>query len=268
MRLFTLTLFLTASVFAQYPGLHLPPSGKNQKAAVTQFVGPVEVSIEYSSPAVHGPDGKDRRGQIWGKLVPYGLTKFQFGNNKPAPWRAGANENTVFAVSNDVKVEGQPLAAGRYGLFMIAGPEEWTVIFSKNSEAWGSFFYEESEDALRVKVKPHKHEYREWLTYEFTERKPDRTVAELQWEDLAVPVTITVDNPNQIYLTRLKHDLTTVPGFNYEGYVTAAQFCLNNDVDLEQGLRWADAAIAQPFIGQKKFETLSLKVANPLETRA
>jgi hypothetical protein len=75
------------------PGLAIPPSGNNQPASVTQHIGPVLVTIDYSSPAVHGPDGKDRRGQMWGKLVPYGLTDLGFGNGQPAPWRAGANEN-------------------------------------------------------------------------------------------------------------------------------------------------------------------------------
>src|SRR5450432_1640320 len=110
-------------LLAQFPGLTLPPSGNNQKASVTQFIGPVRVTIDYSSPAVHGPDGKDRRGEIWGKLVPFGLTNLGFGNGKPGPWRAGANENTVFAVSHDVMIEGKPLAAGRYGLHMIVGPD-------------------------------------------------------------------------------------------------------------------------------------------------
>src|ERR1700719_5078690 len=91
--------------FAQVAGLSLPPSGNNQKASVTQLIGPARATIDYSSPAVHGPDGKDRRGQIWGKLVPYGLTNLGFGNGKPGPWRAGANENTVFVVSNDVVIE-------------------------------------------------------------------------------------------------------------------------------------------------------------------
>src|SRR5579863_532916 len=125
--------------FAQFPGLTLPPSGNNQKAAVVQYIGPVRVSIDYSSPAVHGPDGKDRRGQIWGKLVPYGMTSFGL-TGKPSPWRAGANENTVFAINNTVTIEGKPLPAGRYGLHMIPGPDEWTVVFNKNSGAWGSFF--------------------------------------------------------------------------------------------------------------------------------
>jgi len=159
-----LALVFGGALLAQFPGLTLPPSGGNQKASVTQFVGPVKISIGYSGPSVHGPDGKSRRGEIWGKLVPYGLTNLGFGNGKPGPWRAGANENTVFSASHAVLIEDKPLPAGEYGLHMIAGPEQWTLIFSKNSTAWGSFFYEESEDALRVSVTPRKHEYREWLT--------------------------------------------------------------------------------------------------------
>ena len=255
----SLLFLLAGAVFAQFPGLTLPPSGNNQKAAVTQYVGPVQVTIEYSSPAVHGPTGLDRRGQIWGKLVPYGLTDLGFGNGKPGPWRAGANENTVFAVSNDVSVEGKTLPAGRYGLHMIPGADEWTIIFSKNSSAWGSFFYDDSEDALRVTVKPHKHDYREWLTYEFTERRPEEATAELQWEELAVPWTIRVSGPNEIYYSKLQHELTTVPGFLPEGYDAAVQFCVTANIHLDQALKWADQAINLPFVGRKDFTTLSTK---------
>lgn len=244
---------------AQYPGLTLPPSGNNQKASVTQFIGPVRVSIEYSSPAVHGPDGKDRRGQIWGKLVPYGLTNLGFGSGKPGPWRAGANENTVFEVSHEVQVQGKTLPAGRYGLHMIAGPEEWTLVFSKTSGSWGSFFYEERADALRVSTKPRKHEYREYLTYEFTERKPEQAVAELQWEDLSVPWTIRVKDVKEIYVSRLREELTTVPGFGFQGYVNAARYCVTENTHLEDALKWADAAVSMPFVGQANFTTLSTK---------
>jgi tetratricopeptide (TPR) repeat protein len=250
---------LATALLAQFPGLTLPPSGNNQKAAATQFIGPVRITIEYSSPAVHGPDGKDRRGQIWGKLVPYGLTNLGFGNNKPDPWRAGANENTVFSASNDVLIEGKPLPAGHYGLHMIPGQEEWTVIFSKNSTAWGSFFYDEAEDALRVTVKPHKNEYREWLTYDFVTRKPDEAKVELQWEDLAVPIGIKVADVDDIYITRLRQELTTVPGFSYQGYLSASQYCLQSGKHLELGLVWADAAIGMPFVGQSNFTTLDNK---------
>jgi len=255
-----LSLALSGTGFAQGPPrLTLPPSGNNQKASVTQHIGPVEVTISYSSPAVHSPTGEDRRGKIWGKLVAYGMVNPGFGNNKPDPWRAGANENTVLAVSHDVEIEGKPLPAGRYGLHMITGPEEWTLIFNKNSAAWGSFFYEDSEDALRVTVKPKKHDYREWLTYEFTARKPDEATAEMQWEELSVAWNIKVKNVNQIYLDSLRRELTGSPGFDYEAFNQAAQFCLTTGTDLEKGLKWAEAAVSAPFIGKADFETLSTK---------
>ena len=219
----------------------------------------MRVTIEYSSPAVHGPDGKDRRGQIWGKLVPYGLTDLGFGNGKPAPWRAGANENTVFTVTEDVSIEGRRLPAGRYGLHMIAGPEEWVLIFSKDSHAWGSFYYDPADDALRVTVKPRKHEYREWLTYEFATRHPAEAVAELQWEDIAVPWTIKVESINDLYISKLKENLTNVQGFGWRGWVAASQFCIAQNTHLEQALEWAEIAVSKPFIGEANFTTLSNK---------
>lgn len=253
----TLCFAFLATCFAQ-PPLTLPTSGNNQKASVTQYIGPVRITINYSSPAVHTAAGEDRRGKIWGKLVPYGLAAQGSVNGKPMPWRGGANENTTFSTSEDVTIEGKPLPAGSYGLHMIPGPEEWTVIFNKNSGAWGSFFYEDSEDALRVAVKPHKHDYREWLAYDFTVRKPSEATVELQWEDLSIPVNITA-NVNEIYLTHLRRDLTNANGFNYRSYMSAAQFCLQANTNLDQGMTWAEAAISLPGIGQANFDTLGTK---------
>jgi Protein of unknown function (DUF2911) len=255
----TLALALVLPAYAQVPGLATPPSGNNQKAAVTQQIGPVRITIDYSSPAVHGPDGKDRRGQIWGKLVPYGLADLGFGSGRPAPWRAGANENTVFTVSDAVSIEGRPLPAGRYGLHMIPGPDEWVLVFSKDSNAWGSFYYDPSADALRVTVKPHTHEYREWLTYEFPVRKPTESVAEMQWEDLAVSWSIKVENINDLYISKLKENLSNVQGFGWQGWVAASQYCVDQNTHLEQALEWAEIAVSKPFIGEANFTTLSNK---------
>ena len=255
---FSLAVSLSGSLFAQYPALTLPPSGNNQKASVTQFIGPVKVTIDYSSPAVHAAGGKDRRGEIWGKLVPYGMTDLGLRGGKPSPWRGGANENTVFTVSDPVSIEGQTLAAGQYGLHLIPGQDEWTVVFSKNAAAWGSFFYDDSQDALRVKVKPAKHEYREWLTYEFTTRRPAEATAELQWEELAVPFHIKVENVNEIYISKLRKDLTGGAGFDPLAYDAAAQFCVQAGTHLEDALAWADLAINPP-IGQTNFATMSTK---------
>jgi hypothetical protein len=242
---------------AQFSGVTLPPDGDNQKSSVTQHIGLVKVTIDYSSPDVHAPDGSDRAGKIWGGLVPYGLANLGFGTcGDDCPWRGGANENTVFTTSHDVQVQGQALPAGSYGLHFIPGPDEWTVIFSKNNTSWGSFFYDAKEDALRVKAKPAKSEYHEWLSYEFTDRHPDKATVALQWENLQVPLDIAVPNAVDLYVQNLRQELRSSPGFTWQGWNAAALYCFNNKTNLEEGLRWAEQA-ANPPLGQANIATLS-----------
>lgn len=247
---------LSVSALAQ--GVSTPPSGDNQKSSVIQNIGLVEVRIDYNSPDVHAPNGDDRRGKIWGTLVPWGAPDDPFGTCTECPWRMGANENTVFTVSHDVKINGQPLPAGSYGLHMMpAKDDDWTLIFSKNHTSWGSYFYDSKEDALRVKVKPAKSEYHEYLTYEFDERKPAQATVALKWEDLQVPWTITVDNPTDLYLAKIREELRNNNGFRWQNWVTAAQYALQakrpNDA-----LEFADAAVNRQFVGQENFQTLSI----------
>src|SRR6185295_10706293 len=171
-------------------------------------------------------------GKIWGGLVPYGMANLGFGScGDQCPWRGGANENTVFTTSHDVKIQGQPLPAGTYGLHFIPGAEEWTVIFSKNHTSWGSFFYDAKEDALRVQAKPAKSEYHEWLTYEFTDRQPDKATLALKWEDLQVPFTISVDDISGVYLSQIRNELRSSPGFDPRNYMAAAQYTLQAKAD-------------------------------------
>ena len=255
-----LGLAAAAPLAAQPPGLTLPPSGDNQRAEVTQHLGLVTVGVEYSSPDVTGPTGQDRRGQIWGQLVPWGLAPNNFGTAAEIPWRAGANENTVVEVSHDIEVEGKPLPAGRYGLHMI--PQEngpWTVIFSNDSTSWGSFFYSPEHDALRVEVTPEKAPFREWLTYEFTDRQRDSATLALHWEELRVPIRISVPDLTGLYITRIEQELRSSPGFSWQSWNAAAQFLLSEDRELEKALEWAQAAISSPFVGQSNFTTLSTK---------
>jgi hypothetical protein len=231
------------SASAQIRGISLPPSGDNQKAKVVQYIGPVKIAVEYSSPDVTGPQGEDRKGKIWGELVPYGLTDLGFGPCKECPWRAGANENTVFTVSHDVKVEGKPLAAGSYGLHMIPGKDEWVIIFSKDSTSWGSYTYNPAEDALRVTVKPQKAEYNEWLTYEFVDRDADHAALALKWEELAVAFNINVENVNDLYLGQIRQELRSYPGFTMENFRAAARFCLDKKINTAEALTWAETAV-------------------------
>jgi hypothetical protein len=260
-KLITLCL-LVWGISATAQQLTTPPSGDNQKSKVTQFIGPVEVSIAYSSPDVHGPNGEDRTGKIWGEVAHFGFIDQGFGTSKAAPWRAGANENTVFTVSHDVKIEGKELKAGTYGLFLAVAKEgAYTWIFSKNSSSWGSYFYDAKEDALRVDVSPEDAPYKEWLTFGFEDRLPSSVKAYLRWEKKRIPFTIEVPNINEVYVSKMREDLRSSVGFKQENWLTAAQFCAQNKIHLEEALTWVDQSVSTPFIGVENFNTYQTRAA-------
>jgi hypothetical protein len=253
-----LPVYLSVCTYLVAQSLSLPPSGDNQRCSVTQWVGPVSVTIEYSSPDVTAPDGSSRKGKIWGGLVPWGMADNSFGTAEKIPWRGGANENTTITFSHDVRIEGQDLSAGTYGLHFIPQPDEWTVIFSHNATSWGSYFYDAEKDALRVRVQPRKGAYTEWLTYEFTERMPDHTVAVLKWEEMVVPFKIEAP-VTKYYLETIRNELHNYQGFDWKNWVQAISFCISNNINLEEALQWSEYAIAAPFVGARNFTTLQAK---------
>ena len=238
-----------------------PPSGDNNRCMVTQYIGSlVYVTVTYNSPNVTGPAGEDRKGKIWGELVPYGFNDLGFGSSKAAPWRAGANENTTITFSHDVLVQDKPLKAGTYGFFVVAekdGP--WTLIFSNVSTAWGSFFYDQSQDALRVTANPQEAPFTEWLTYEFIDRDTDQATCALIWENKMIPFTIKVPGMTQLYVDNMRLQLQNSAGFKWQGWNDAAQYCLTHHVNLDEALLWSDNAIHLPFIGEENFTTLSTR---------
>ncbi|MGZ3939385.1 MAG: DUF2911 domain-containing protein, partial [Flavisolibacter sp.] len=245
--LFTTAVVLLSTTNAQLTTL---PDGGNKKAMVAERIGITDVVINYNRPGVKGRDGK-----IWGQLIPAGFNDLGFGTSKAAPWRAGANENTTIQFSDEVKIEGQPLPAGRYGFFVAYAPNECTLIFSKNSTSWGSFFYDDKEDALRVKVKPVALDKSvEWLTYEFTNETENSATIALQWEKLSIPFKVEVDYV-KTQLESFRRELRSEKNFNpgWQSFVQAAQFTVNRNTDLEEGLQWANRAISEPFVGQANF---------------
>jgi len=259
-KIITLAAFLCLTGWVMAQPLSQPPSGENQKSRVTQWIGPVEVSITYNSPNVHAPNGDDRKGHIWGELVPYGYVDQGFGSSKASPWRAGSNENTVITFSHDVKVEGKDIKAGKYGLFLALskeGPSTW--IFSNNSTSWGSYFYNQSEDALRVNTTLQDGAYTEFLTYGFDDRKLESAVAFLQWENKKIPFKIEVPNVNDLYVSRMRNELRSFPGFDSRNYATAAAFCARNKINLEEALSWADQAMNAGLGGAEDMTTMSTK---------
>jgi tetratricopeptide (TPR) repeat protein len=169
-------------------------------------------------------------------------------------WRAGANENTTIEFSDPVKIEGKPLPNGTYGLHMIPGVSEWTVIFSKNSSSWGSFTYNAAEDALRVTVTPQSSEFHEALSYEFDGLKDDSTLVTLRWEKLAVPFKVDA-NVNEVAQQSFKKQLRGAPKYTWEGWYEASDYLLNKKLELKDALEYADQSIKQ----EERFDTLMLK---------
>ena len=208
----------------------------SQRAITTQQIGISDITINYCRPLVGGR-------KIWGSAVPYDKV-----------WRAGANENTTIAFTDDVSVEGKPLAAGTYGLHIIPRENEWTIIFSKNSTSWGSFSYDEKEDALRVNVKPQPAELQEALTYTFDDVKPDSTAVTLRWEKIAVPFHVSFD-VNAIVYRSIQNQLRNTGGFTWAGYDEAANYLLDNNYKLDQAAKYADTSI----LNEERFDNLLTK---------
>ncbi len=257
--IFTVILF-ALPLFSQVPFNSALPNGYTRKATVSEQVGLTQVSITYYRPAVNGREGK-----IWGGVVPKGFVNQGFGNGNPSPWRAGANENTVVEFDKDVKVEGQLLPKGKYGFFIAYDPLESTIIFSKKSDAWGSFFYDEKDDVLRVKVKPVPVDKSvENLKYEFLNQTPNSATINLFWEKLSIPFKIEVDYLKQQF-DALVAESQNPQGFTWQGLNIAANWALQNNYRLDKALEWATLASGPNFPGDPtSFAALTTK-ANILD---
>ena len=208
----------------------------SQHAEVVQRIGVTNITINYSRPLVNGR-------KVFGGLEAYGKV-----------WRAGANENTTIAFSDPVTIEGKPLDPGTYGLHMIPGENEWTVIFSKANASWGSFTYDQKEDALRVTVKPQASEFTEALTYEFDDLKPDSSVITMRWDKVAVPFKVAV-NVNEVVEQNMRKHLRGLAQYTWDGWNDAADYLVNAKADLEEALAYTDKSIAV----EERYENLMTK---------
>jgi tetratricopeptide (TPR) repeat protein len=196
----------------------------SQRAQIAQRVGITDITISYHRPLVNNR-------KVWDALVPYGKV-----------WRAGANENTTISFSDPVTIEGKPLDRGTYGLHMIPTADQWTIIFSKNFTSWGAFTYNESEDALRVNVKPQATEMHDALTYDFDQLKPDSAVVVLEWEKVAVPFKVGVD-VHEVVQASLKKQLRNLSQYTWMSWDDAANYLLAEKVALDEALKYTDKSI-------------------------
>ena len=249
---FTASLCVSITVGAQSI---TTPRTASPAAKISQTIGLSTVTVSYSRPSVRGRE-------IWGKLVPYGLTVQSFGANREAPWRAGANENTVIEFSDPVSVEGRPVPAGSYGMFFVINKDNsGELILSKEYRSWGSFWYDPAQDMLRVPVQIGDITHTEILTYEFTDLDKSSALLVLRWEKKQFPVRLrfAVDD---LVMANAVEELKGPAGFSWQGYSSAANYALQNKVNTEQALTWIDKAIGQ----RRSFNTLIVKSGLLLES--
>jgi len=232
--------------FAQ--GVITTPRTPSPASTVSQTIGISTVTVSYSRPSVKGRE-------IWGKLVPFGWNKETFGYGNPAPWRAGANENTVITFSHDATVQGKPVPAGSYGLFFVINADNsGEVILSKDYRSWGNFWYDATHDLMRAPIALRENAHTEMLTYSFISIDKNSGELALSWEKKLFPVKIefAVDD---LVLANATEQLKNMVGFGWQGFNSAANYCLQNKFNLDQGLKWSDQAIAI----NKSFATLNTK---------
>lgn len=250
---FVFLICIAATANAQVPYLEALPNGPSKKAVTTERVGLTDITITYHRPSVSGREGK-----IWGTQVHTGFVKQGFGANNPSPWRAGANENTIFECTNDIMVEGKSLPKGKYGFFIAYGTTECTVIFSKKYDGWGSYFYDEKDDILRVSVKSLPADKSvEWLRYEFTSQTENSATIQLEWEKLAIPFKVEVDYLKQQF-DAIGTDMKNPRGFTWESLTAAANWCLSRNYQLDKALVWAKlSSDSNSFGGDQYFNAIS-----------
>lgn len=224
-----LAVLVITGWFAGAPGvktqsamLSLPDLSPHARAM--QRVGLTDVTIDYHRPLTRGR-------KIFGGLLPYGKV-----------WRAGADYNTTIEFSDPVTIDGQPLAKGVYGLHMIPGETSWVVIFSKNATSWGSFTYDQAEDALRVNVTPQAAENQDALSYAFGDPGPDSVVITMRWERVAVPFKVEV-NTAEIVEQSLRNQLRGLPQFEWQPWEEAANYLLENKLSAEEAEKYAEQSI-------------------------
>ncbi len=256
LKLFTCFLiYISFSTVTKSQALRIPQA-VNYASSVGCRVGVTQIKIDYSAPGVKGREGK-----IYGTdVVPFGYTVLGFGSSMPSPWRAGADECTVMSFSTDVTINGKKLQAGKYAFFIAVGADSSTLIFNKNTEEWGSYFYRKELDVLQVNTVQEKNLplLQERLAYQFTNQTDHAVDINLAWEKWRFPIHIEVDLKATV-LEDIRRQMSGVIGFDPPSLEAAAQWCVNNDINYDEALNWINSATDPQLGGRTTFTALSVK---------
>ncbi len=232
------------------------PQGQNFSCTASRKIGITDIHVKWNAPGVKGREGK-----IWGTdIVYYGYSVLGFGSEVKSPWRAGADESTVISFSTDVSINGKPLAAGNYGFFIAVYPDSCVLIFNKNVDGWGSYFYRENLDVLKVTTRQQKNQpaLQERLAYNFYNQTDNTVDITLEWERWKIPFTVAIDTKTTT-LNYIQNQMSSGIGFDPPSLERAAEWCADNNVNLDQALQWVNTAMDPNLGGVISFKSYSTK---------
>lgn len=271
--IFSLVVFASGYTSAQ---ARPPIPRASQKASVIQTVGVTDITVTYSRPAIKGRT-------VWGDAPADAKGEATLDDKRSQPagtalvlnghvWRTGANEATLFTVTDDVLINGQPLAAGKYSLHMIPGKEEWTVIFNKDDGQWGSFAYDATKDALRVKTKPQwVAESKEFMYFNIDGMTDNSATVNLRWEKIKVPFTVEVKDVVGATMTRLREYVANgkaddpAPAFNAANYAKTSKRTEDASKWYQMSLKASDEQVkAKPNFANYRLRTNILVAAGKM----
>ena len=252
--LIVMSFFCQVPVFSQM--MRLPETNVNYKCKTARMLGATNIEINWNAPGVKGREGK-----IWGTDIAwYGFNALGFGSYTASPWRAGADECTTIYFSTDVTVNGKPLPAGKYAFFIALNPDSSTLIFNKNTNEWGSYFYKSEMDVLRVSTQQQKGaiESKERLEYTFSKQTAKSVEVNLEWEYWRIPFTVEVDLVKTT-LDYIRSQMSGAAGFDPPSLESAANWCLQNNINIDEALVWINSAVDPNLGGVNSFKALSTK---------
>ena len=182
-----------------------------------------DITIEYSRPSAKGR-------VIFGDVVSFGSV-----------WRTGANSTTKITFGEDVKVEGNDVKAGTYGLYSVPNKDSWEIMLYKDLTLGGNVAeYKKENEVVRFTVKPTAlTEKVETFAINVADITANSANVELVWEKTRVAFKVVADIDSKI----MKTIETTIVKDN-RPYYQAASYYYDNDKDLKLAGEWIDKAIA------------------------
>jgi hypothetical protein len=223
MKITTLLLLVFLFSTETQAQLHIP--ALSPMAVSQQQIGLGKAIVTYGRPSLRG------RKLLGTDNIPNGKV-----------WRMGANEVTTLELSEDMILEGKPLAKGKYALVAIPDVNEWTIVINSVANQWGVYQYKESKDVMRFKVKAEKlNPSVETLSLVFEDINPSSASLVFRWENTQFKIAISQDNDAQV-MAEIK-EKTSKENPNATVMMEAAEYYLMMNRDLEQALIWSEKVL-------------------------